>query len=275
VPFYYGSRITFGFGAAWVIGHNVVQRIDASSQRVTATAPVPGARFIATGAGSVWVTARKRLVELDPISGREVTSKDLPNWVGSVVVAGRDIWVAHDIGGPDSYEGGVWEIDPSSLKITRSLRVGDVVQMVVAESSIWLHGPNLEWLERIDPATDHITRTRVFVDRGSVVPGNGFLWITDQGSGSVRQVELPTGHVVRTWSLRRAESPASGPAFWCLPARRTVSCFSNGMGRTYAWSIDVATGALRRVQAPSALPSAFGFGLSWSLRGRSIVTTSI
>jgi hypothetical protein len=45
--------------------------------------------------------------------------------------------VAHSRG---SYDAGVWRIDATTLGIKSSIHVGDEVQMVVAEGSIWLYG---------------------------------------------------------------------------------------------------------------------------------------
>jgi hypothetical protein len=41
-------------------------------------------------------------------------------------------------------------------------------------------------------------------------------------------------------------------------------------GRTFAWSIDLGTDALKSVKAPRHLPSAYGAGSYWTL-GRSAI----
>jgi hypothetical protein len=270
-PFTVGNRIAFGHGAAWVLGRDMLYRIDPASHRITASLAVLGASgFVATGAGGVWVTGRRQLIKVDPTSGRKLGSARFPKYVGSVVVAGGAVWVAHTAG---QYSGGLWKIDPRTLTIERDLPVGDLVQMLVARGSIWIHGPNLGWLERLDPETGRIWKTQTFVDRGSVLARAGYIWITDQGSGSVRKIAISTGRAVHTWDLRHAESPASGPAFWCIPARDTVSCLSDGLGRTFAWSIDATKNVIRPVQPPRYLPSAFGFGRFWSLLDRAVVMT--
>lgn len=271
-PFMVGHRIAFGHGAAWVLGGNTLYRIDPSSQRITASLAVPGASgFVATGAGGVWVTGRRQLIKVDPTSGRKLGSARFPKYVGSVVVAGGAVWVAHTAG---HYSGGLWKIDPRTLRIEQDVPVGALAQMLVARGSMWFYGPNLGWLERLDPETGRIWKTQTFVDRGSVLARGGYIWITDQGSGSVRQIDLSTGRAVHTWNLRHAESPASGPAFWCIPARDTVLCLSDGLGRSFAWSIDPTTDAIRRIQPPRYLPSAFGFGRFWSLLDRAVLTTT-
>ncbi len=268
------ERIDFAFGAAWVIGRGVVQRIDAASNRITATVPVPGVLSIAAGAGGLWVIDETGLIELNPKTARAVATVPLPSSGESVVVAGGRVWVSHHIGGQDSYDGGIWGIDPSSLAIVRSLRVGDTVRLVAAGGWIWFYGPNLEHLDRLDPASGGIERTRVWVFRGSVLPGFGSLWITYQGGGRVSQVDLHTGRLVRTWSMARAQSPATGPGFWCIPAHRSVRCFSFGLGRNDAWQIDPNTGVKRGVRSPAYPPSAFGFGSFWTLKGHAIVRSA-
>lgn len=265
--------IAFGYGDAWVLARtNALYRIDASSHHVTRRLSIPGARFVATGAGAVWITARRQLIKVDPATATVVASTRFPRYVGSVAIFGHAVWMAH---GSGNYDGGIWRIDPATLHIERSFHIGDEVQMVVANGSIWLFGPNLGWLERLDPATNRVVRTKTFVDRGSVLPGSGYLWITDQGSGSVRQIDASSGGVVRTWYLHHAESPASGPAFWCIPAAKTVSCLSNGLGRTFAWSIDPGTKTLTTAKPPRYLPSAYGLGSYWTLGRAGVVVTPL
>ena len=94
-----------GEGGVWTLnqGDGSVSRIDPASNRMVATIPVgvegPGGD-IATGAGLVWVRAKKVLLStIDPMTNRVSERFGPPAGSGAVRVAGNFVWVtAHDIG---------------------------------------------------------------------------------------------------------------------------------------------------------------------------------
>ncbi|HSF16018.1 MAG TPA: YncE family protein [Vicinamibacteria bacterium] len=93
-----------GEGAVWTLNQadGSVSRIDPSSNTIAATIPVdvagPGGD-IATGAGKVWVRAKKILLSvIDPSTNRVTERYGPPAGSGAVRVAGDLVWVtAHDI----------------------------------------------------------------------------------------------------------------------------------------------------------------------------------
>jgi hypothetical protein len=271
------SLMAFGHGALWILDLHVIQRIDASSNRVTGSVRVPGAWWFATGVGKLWAAAGDRLVEIDPATVRVLARVHLPHPVWSVAVAGGSVWVSYRIGGKNATTGGIWQIDPQDLSIVRTLPLADnSINLIGAGGAIWWYGSNLPTLVRFDPATGERTRTRAYVFRGSVTPGDGSLWITDQGTGRVTRADLSTGRILHTWTMRQAESPATGPPFWCVPAPGAVGCYSWGStyGPNYAWQIDPRSDAVHAIKPPRYLPNAFGLGSYWSLQRRFILRTS-
>lgn len=145
----------------------------------------------------------------------------LPHPVWSVAVAGGSVWVSYRIGGKNATTGGIWQIDPQDLSIVRTLPLADnSINLIGAGGAICWYGSNLPALVRFDPATGERTRTRAYVFHGSVTPGDGSLWITDQGTGRVTRADLSTGRILHTWTMRQAESPATGPPFLVRPRAR-------------------------------------------------------
>ena len=148
-----------GFGAVWVANsaRSAVQRIDPTTNRVTAVVPI-GAQpcdGLATGFGSVWaVDCAGALVRIDPGAGR--------------VVARISVTAESDEGLIAAGEGGVWIL--SSLNAKNDALI------------------------RIDPATNKVG-TRVLVPVGSTAAAVGFgsVWVTTAAGSSVERVDPSAG----------------------------------------------------------------------------------
>ena len=134
--------LTTGYGAVWIIGQDVIYRVDPATARTVATIPAPGVggklSGIATGAGAVWVTSNGGHIgvyRIDPRANRVAAFVCLqPNPTGITVAHGR-VWVTEPKKGP----GIVIRIDPRTNRVTATIAVGHRPQgVVVAGGMVWV-----------------------------------------------------------------------------------------------------------------------------------------
>ena len=208
-----GLSLTTGYGAVWIIGPDVIHRVDPASARTVATIPAPGTSGkgsqIATGAGAVWVTSaggRPGVYRIDPRTNRVTSFIRLPPTPGAITVAHGRVWVAEAEEGP----GIVVRIDPRTNHVSGPpIRVGTGPgEIVSAAGTLWVtntsYSPNLPNVSRINPATGAVANTRDGLWGGTDRLGNakisrvdavgaGSLWTT--GVNVVQRVDPGNGHV--------------------------------------------------------------------------------
>ena len=193
-----------GFGAVWVANSakNAVQRIDPTTNRVTAVVPI-GAQpcdGLATGFGSVWaVDCAGALVRIDPSAGR--------------VVARIAVTAESDEGLIATGEGGVWilsslnanhdaliRIDPATNKVgTRVLVPVGSTAAAVGFGSVWVTTAAGSSVERVDPSTGKVAATiRVHAGPRFLATGEGAVWVLNQSDGSVSRIDPDTSQVTAT-----------------------------------------------------------------------------
>ena len=184
-----------GFGAVWVANSakNAVQRIDPTTNRVTAVVPI-GAQpcdGLATGFGSVWaVDCAGALVRIDPSAGR--------------VVARIAVTAESDEGLIATGEGGVWilsslnanhdaliRIDPATNKVgARVLVPVGSTAAAVGFGSVWVTTAAGSSVERVDPSTGKVAATiRVHAGPRFLATGEGAVWVLNQSDGSVSRID--------------------------------------------------------------------------------------
>ncbi len=104
IPATAAHRLAFGYGALWAVSERPrsgVWKIDPATNGAVAHIPVPHrANWIATGAGSVWVTSNTpghegpgSLTRIDPRTGRVTATTPLGFSPEGVVVANGLVWV--------------------------------------------------------------------------------------------------------------------------------------------------------------------------------------
>lgn len=193
-----------GFGALWVANSamNAVQRIDPTTNRVTAVVPI-GAQpcdGLATGFGSVWaVDCAGALVRIDPSAGR--------------VVARISVTAESDEGLIAAGEGGVWilsslnanhdaliRIDPATNKVgARVLVPVGSTAVAVGFGSVWVTTAAGSSVERVDPSTGKVAATiRVHAGPRFLATGEGAVWVLNQADGSVSRIDPYTSQVTAT-----------------------------------------------------------------------------
>lgn len=170
-----GTALVAGFGSIWVVGSNVVYRVDQATVRTVATIPAPGTGVpagIAVGSGAVWVTS--------------------------------------DHGG----HVGVYRIDPVRDRVTAFIPLAlDPVAVAAAGGRIWVAGESEPCVAvRIDPATNRTTGSPVTISASpvSIVSGAGSLWVTSGAGGSVDRIDPATGAVTAAWSVLNVDAVGAG-----------------------------------------------------------------
>jgi streptogramin lyase len=183
-----------------------------TAARVTRTVPVPGAFFLASGYGSLWVTslATQRLSRVTPDGGVTgsvtVARTQGDSMLPLLVTTGAgSVWVAN------ANEGLVYRVDPTDMKVRKRVHAGQEPWGVAfGMGSLWVadhRGPRHGALLRIDPDTGRVTG-RVSLGPGAQGPGHlavvdGRVWVAVDGDSEVAEVDPRTMRV-------RVRIPADG-----------------------------------------------------------------
>lgn len=122
--------VAYGAGAVWVLNFadGRLWRVDPSTMTATLKVTLPAQPSqVAVGAGAVWVTGcctstntsdRQRLLRIDPATGAITGSRQVAGDGETVSLAvGRQVLVT-------SQNGPILAIDPKTMKVLRTLRVG-------------------------------------------------------------------------------------------------------------------------------------------------------
>jgi streptogramin lyase len=148
----------------------------------------------AVGYGAIWVTGIGVTYEISETTGRIVRTISTPGTFpdgcrpGIATGAGA-VWVTHSCHG-------IYRIDPHSGRVTASIRVPEVGDVVaVADGLVWVTNYN-GWLLRIQPRTDRIVGKWIPIGFGDwgITRTAGVLWVTSYfGSPTVSRIDLTTG----------------------------------------------------------------------------------
>ena len=176
--------------AVWTIARNgQLARVDRRDGSTTLS-PVADAVFVAAGGGQVWAVTDKRLLRIDPASGRVLARIRVP-WasVGSLAVGAGAVWLT------DPYAGVVWRIDPGPRPVERTVVVDFGVDGVAADArSVWVSDSVTGRVSRIDPATN---RVRAAIALGAtpraVALGAGRVWVAVAGDAGAASSSATAG----------------------------------------------------------------------------------
>ena len=229
-----GLTLTTGYRAVWLVGPDVIYRIDPATAKTVATIPAPGTggkpSGIATGAGAVWATSPGR-------------------------------------------HPGVYRIDPRTNRVTSFIRLPPTpTGITVAHGLVWVtvakEGPGI--VVRIDPRANRVSGPpiRVGAGPGEIVSGAGTLWVTNSSSrGGVSRINPATGAVAnahggpwggadRLGNLKISRIDAAGAgSLWTTDV--------NVVQR-----VDPLNGRLTAaIPVPHAWHVTFWHGLAWALTG--------
>jgi outer membrane protein assembly factor BamB len=143
--------MTAGPGGVWVDVPNMrsVVRIDSDTNKVGLLVPLEGP--VASDGNQVWIgvgsgpNGLPQVVRIDPVSGKVITSADLPaSGIGSLSVGLGSVWSTAD--------GALFEIDPATGQIVGRLDLnGDGGDVIVAGGAVWVTAENQPYVLRIVP----------------------------------------------------------------------------------------------------------------------------
>lgn len=161
-------------GAVWVVGTDVVVRVDPTTSVVTDTIGVTGARGIAAVDSAVWVgSTYGAIVRIDPLS-RQIVSELTTGRVAVEGVTADDYsaWLVAD--------GIVFAIDPATNTVVREIQViGDFPEVAVGVTAVWVspgtNGP--PQLQRVDRVSGEVTSVDVGERLSSVASDGTVAWV--------------------------------------------------------------------------------------------------
>ena len=210
-----GLSLTTGYGAVWIIGPDVIYRVDPASARTVATIPAPGTSGkgsqIATGAGAVWVTSaggRPGVYRIDPrtnhVSGPPIRVGTGP---GEIVSAAGTLWVTNTSYSPNVPN--VSRINPATSAVANARggpwggtdRLGNAkISRIDAAGagSLWTTGVNA--VQRVDPANGHVTAAIPVPHAWHVIFWHSLAWaltgVPPSGLGTVVGIDPASNHIV-------------------------------------------------------------------------------
>ena len=209
-----------------------VVAIDPSSLDVEDRLGLPGetAAFVATGAGSLWITqppvgfeetAPSAISRVSILNGRMQRRFTVPAGVlpGQIAFGEGAAWVAN-VG-----DGTIWRIDAATNRTTR-IQVGNQPTDVTVDSgSVWVPCLGRDAVWRLDAATGKV---EAIIPTGkealAVAAGAGAVWVTNQADGTVSRIDPRTNKVVRT--IRLGFNPhgiaVADGAVWVAVARGLI-----------------------------------------------------
>ncbi|HUY64498.1 MAG TPA: hypothetical protein VMV14_08280 [Acidimicrobiales bacterium] len=188
--------VAAGLGGIWVasLGANTVSLIDPRTRTVTASVALPdGAVRVALGDGAVWVTGETdTLTRIEPrplgvsLQWRSIRVGQGP--IGLVAAPGA-VWVA------DAQSGAVSRVDPTSLRVTGTFRVGvagatgvsDPDQVAVFDGWVWVTDGQAATVTSLDPSNgrQHGAPASLPGAPRRLVEADGSLWATTANPGTV------------------------------------------------------------------------------------------
>jgi len=186
-----------------------VVRVDPSTLQVEDRLRLPGetASFVASGAGSLWVTQPpvgfqgaipSAISRVSILNGSVERRFTVPVGVlpGQIAFGAGAAWVAN-VG-----DGTVWRIDAATNRIKR-IRVGSQpTDVAIGFDSVWVPclGRNSVW--RLDAATGKV---EAIIPTGNeslaLAAGADAVWVTNQAEGTVSRIDPRTNRVVKTIRL--------------------------------------------------------------------------
>lgn len=188
--------------SVWVSNDGIrsVQRIDARTNRLTATIAVDGepCSGLVFAFGTLWSPVCGKHASLDRIDPRtnKVTAV-LPirpqNSEGGVTASGDSIWLA-------TSDGALSRIDPGTGRVRRRVAIpSGSFNPLYSDGIVWLTSGEHDELLAIDARSANVLgRIPVGSKPRFLTAGGGFVWTLNQGDGTITKVDAATKRVVAT-----------------------------------------------------------------------------
>ncbi len=200
------SGITYGFGSVWVpicgpkgAGSSLV-RIDAATNRVKATLPIPPANSegaITTSPDSVWLaTADGILSRIDPATGSVRQKIRVARGSQNPVYAGRAIWITSGVANL------LTVVDAESGRRIAAIPIASKPHFITAGGgAVWTIGQADGSITKVDLQSKRVVariRANIPGFGGDITFGAGSAWATLVGT-PLTNVDAATNSVVKQW----------------------------------------------------------------------------
>jgi class 3 adenylate cyclase/streptogramin lyase len=119
--------------SVWVGGAGGVTQVDPARVRPIQSWATPGVSCLAVGEGGVWAATDSAIVKIDPAQGLPAATIQIGTKVDAVAVGAGAVWAVAGSSGK------LYEIDPQSARVVRSIRTGGVpTDVAVVDGSVWV-----------------------------------------------------------------------------------------------------------------------------------------
>ncbi len=192
-------------------GTDTIFRMDAGSDKVTATVPIPKpCSGFAVAAGTLWAPScgDKMIYRIDLITNKIVGKVAVgpANSEGGIAFGAGSAWMPSesDVAKP----GVVSRIDPETNKVIASIAVPPgSYTAVYGYNRVWVSSTEKSVVSVIEPTSNKvIAEIPVDANPRFMAAGEGFVWTLNQGKGTVSKIDPLTMKVVAT-----IETGAPGP----------------------------------------------------------------
>jgi YVTN family beta-propeller protein len=166
------SSVATGPTSVWATNTLTVARMEPTPVRQFAIIDAGCCNGIALGEGSIWVTSDAGVVRIDPGTGAK-TSIELPFSSPYIAAGAGAVWVT------DQKRDSVWQIDPRTNRVARTIQVGNnPAGVAVGARSVWVASGE-GTVARIDPTSGRVVATITVggTPQGLAV-GAGAVWVT-------------------------------------------------------------------------------------------------
>jgi serine/threonine-protein kinase len=199
--------ITTGFGSAGT-GASSLYKFELANNDVTPEVNLPtGTRAIATGLGSVWVADSNggKVLRIDPKT-RQVQRISVAEDPSSIAIGSgqtNQVWVSSGAGASISRI----DVSSGTPRV-QTFDVGmSLADVTVDARSVWAVSDQEDSLLQIDPSTGKVTKTIKVPDTPvAVSEANGEVWVASYVARTLSEIDSRTGKVVLRLPLRA--SPA-------------------------------------------------------------------
>ncbi len=212
------GQVGLAFGRVWVPHCDTatsVVVVDASSNQVVGKVDAWPLK-IAFGFGSAWMWnpagVGSELERVDPATLQVVARVPLPATSGSPFTSPNGVWVVTD-------DGTVSRLDPSSNRVTRTIRYGPPggAAGVWAAGSIYIQNVDARRIYRLNPTTGKSTTVRLGDFRGGFLAGSDADADIEVGKGLVwvhiSDLQIVGINPKNGTVVRRIKTDASGSAY--------------------------------------------------------------